>query len=587
MKIYSWLFMVGLQTMAQAQTQSAKISPVVEQQFQAGATAVSCWIVLPQQAPTSFANSLHTKTEKGTFVFQSLTQTADQSQRDLRQWLHDRNILFQPFYIVNAIEATVDAATLQALVQREDVARILPNTPIQAHQPVQMSPSWTRSGGDTLTWGIQRVQAHRLWQRGIRGRGVVVGGQDTGYDWWHPTIHPQYRGWNTGSASAQHDYHWHDAIHVPDAHHSDTINPCGYNLLEPCDDGSHGTHTMGTMVGTTDNDSMHVGLAPDARWIGCRNMERGWGKPSTYIECFEWFLAPTNLQNSAPNPALAPHVINNSWGCPPSEGCDSSNFEMMRLAVANLRNAGIVVVVSAGNSGSGCHTISDPAAMFGESFTIAASNEADTIAPFSSRGKVAIDGSFRPKPNVSAPGTNVYSTFPSGSFGRASGTSMAAPHVAGVIALLISADPTLAGNVERIEELLEKTAQPVWSAQVCDGANPAIFPNPIAGYGRIDAWAALAVVRPDLVLAQPLPTSDLRLYPNPVLQNAYLITPADMGAGTYVRVYNPLGQLLSETQRDFTRMLELELDWLPSGFYVLELENKASQQRCVKRFYKR
>ena len=171
---------------------------------------------------------------------------------------------------------------------------------------------------------------------------MSIGGQDTGYDWIHPALQNSYRGTRAG-VGADHNYNWHDAIHAQHPLNSDAFNPCGYDVTEPCDDGSHGTHTMGTMTGSKDADGMHIGIAPQAKWIGCRNMERGWGSPQSYIECFEWFLAPTNLQNQNANPDFAPHVINNSWGCPTVEGCNSDNFELMRIAVSNLRAAGVVV----------------------------------------------------------------------------------------------------------------------------------------------------------------------------------------------------------------------------------------------------
>ena len=69
---------------------------------------------------------------------------------------------------------------------------------------------------------------------------------------------------------------------------------------------------MGTMVGD-DGGANQVGMAPDAKWIGCRNMDVGNGTPATYSECFQFFLAPTDLTGANPNPALAPHAINRNW----------------------------------------------------------------------------------------------------------------------------------------------------------------------------------------------------------------------------------------------------------------------------------
>ena len=198
---------------------------------------------------------------------------------------------------------------------------------------------------------------------GFTGQGVVIGGQDTGYQWDHPALKNQYRGWN--GAIADHDYNWHDAIHSGSGG-----NPCGYNSPFPCDDYGHGTHTMGTMVGD-DGGANQIGMAPGARWIGCRNMDNGLGSPSTYAECYQWFVAPTRVDGSEPRPDLAPDVINNSWGCPPSEGC---NPDSLLIVVQNLVDAGIVTAHSAGNSGSGCSFVDTPAAIYEELFTVGATD---------------------------------------------------------------------------------------------------------------------------------------------------------------------------------------------------------------------
>jgi subtilisin family serine protease len=255
---------------------------------------------------------------------------------------------------------------------------------------------------------------------------------------------------------------------------------------------------MGTMVG---NDSMgnQIGVAPGAKWIGCRNMENGYGRPSTYLECFEWFLAPYALDSlsTTGDPTKMPHVINNSWGCPPAEGCDTSVFHIMKLAVDHLKLAGCVVVVSAGNSGSACGTVNDPSAIFENSFSIGATNSSDEIAGFSSRGPVTVDGSNRIKPNVSAPGVSVRSAIRNNGYGSSSGTSMAGPHVAGLVALLISANPTLAGEVDKIEDIIEQTAVNLTSNnQSCNGIPGTSIPNNTYGYGRIDAVAAINMALP-------------------------------------------------------------------------------------------
>jgi subtilisin family serine protease len=185
---------------------------------------------------------------------------------------------------------------------------------------------------------LNTIKAPQVWALGHRGQGVVVASADTGVDWDHPALIQKYRGNEGGTPS--HDYDWKDAIHAGGG-------SCGFNTTAPCDDNSHGTHTVGTMVGS--DGANDVGVAPDAKWIGCRNMNQGAGLPSTYLECMDFFLAPTDLNGANPRPELAPHIINNSWGCPPSEECVP--VDILREAVANLRQAGVLFVAAAGNSG--------------------------------------------------------------------------------------------------------------------------------------------------------------------------------------------------------------------------------------------
>ena len=415
-----------------------------------------------------------------------LRDEAEAGQQDLLQWLAARHYPNRRYWVVNAIAARVDRADLATLAQREDVQRIvidapakvaLPDPELARSQPLPAAPS-------AVAWGVERIRAPEVWALGYTGQGVVIGGQDTGYDWDHPALRDKYRGWN--GTTADHNYNWHDAIHAVDW--PGQGNPCGFDTLAPCDDGSHGTHTMGTMVGD-DGGSNQVGVAPGARWIGCRNMQQGDGRPSTYIECFQWLMAPTDLADENPNPALAADVINNSWGCPPSEGCTAGLTATMQTVVANVRAAGIVVVASAGNSGSSCGTVADPPPTFLESFSVGATDMSNVIAGFSSRGPTPA-GLL--KPDVVAPGVSVRSTVPNGGYGTLSGTSMAGPHVAGAVALLISADPTLRGDPDAIQATLESTATPMTSAQNCGAFPGNTVPNAVFGRGLIDVRAAVA-----------------------------------------------------------------------------------------------
>ncbi len=528
------------------------------------ATEVECFVLLKDQASTNTPRSA-SKVEKAQVVFDALRQKAQETQAPLLQLIARKNIPYRPYFIVNGIWLQANRTVISELAQHESVARIAPNPHIQ--NPL---PKATPSMGTTkaTTWGIERIQADELWAEGIKGGGTVIGGQDTGYDWLHPAINNQYRG-----QANDHSYYWHDAIHGQIS--SDTFNRCGYDSKIPCDDNSHGTHTMGTMSGD-DGMGNEIGVAPESEWIGCRNMENGWGTPATYLECFEWFLAPTDTNNLNPQPSKAPHVITNSWGCPPSEGCNASNFNMLQIAVENLKNAGVVVVVSAGNDGwGGCNTIRNPAAIYEASFVVGASDFNDTLANFSSRGAVLADGSGRLKPDVTAPGVGVRSCVPGGGYASYSGTSMAGPHVAGAVALLISAEPSLAGQVDSIETLLKMTADSIYTYRndTCGATPTTVFPNNMVGHGRINLVAAIQRVRPDLDIAvrELPPVAQLRVYPNPFSSTIHLETTQALGE-VQLEWRNVLGQQMQQAQVVLDAQTTVQVPNWPSGVYWLTVK---------------
>ena len=187
--------------------------------------------------------------------------------------------------------------------------------------------------------------------------------------WTHNALKPHYRGWD--GQNADHDYNWHDSIH------DGVGNPCGINSPFPCDDQAHGTHTTGTMVGD-DGQGNQIGMAPGAKWIGCRNMDSNVGTPARYIECMQWFLAPTRIDGSDPDPTKAPDITNNSWECPPSEGC---SFDTLQAAVEAQAAAGIMMVSAAQNAGPNCSTVQNPPGIYEATYSAGALNTGtDTIA---------------------------------------------------------------------------------------------------------------------------------------------------------------------------------------------------------------
>ncbi len=476
-------------TPGRAETLSQKIDPWVLENASGG--EAEFLVMLRDQADLRGARSLAVRAEKGAFVADTLRAHAEATQAPLRRFLEQRRVPHRVFWIANMILVRGDRALVEEIAAREDVYHLYANPSVHFDGPVARRDAGP-DAPEAIEWGVARVHAPEVWALGHTGQGIVVGGQDTGYQWNHPALKARYRGW-TGLI-ANHNYNWHDAIHSGGG-------VCGADSAVPCDDHFHGTHTMGTMVGD-DGGSNQIGVAPGAKWIGCRNMDQGAGTPASYSECFEWFIAPTDLQNANPNPAKAPHVINNSWGCPPEEGCTDPT--VLQTVVENTRAAGIEVVVSAGNSGSDCSTVSDPPAIYDAAFSVGAtsSSPSDTIAGFSSRGPVTIDGSGRMKPDVSAPGVGVRSSVPGGGYALLDGTSMAGPHVAGLVALLLSANPTLVGDPDAIEAIVTSAAVPRTSAQTCGGVPGGDVPNNTYGWGRVDALAAVEASSADLALTQ-------------------------------------------------------------------------------------
>jgi subtilisin family serine protease len=435
-------------------------------------------VIMSDQADLSAADQLKTKIERGRFVYQTLSRKALETQVQLLSWLKSRNIEHRSYYIVNMVFVKGNFEVATALAQRSDVAKIEGNPEIRNRVEPPDSEIGEAASPTLVGGGIAQTRAPEVWALGFTGQGVVIAGADTGYKWDHLAIKNQYGG---SGVVVNHDFNWHDSIHSGGG-------SCGPNSPQPCDDAGHGTHTMGTAVGD-DGMGNQIGMAPGAKWIGCRNMDQGVGTPATYTECMEFFLAPypVNGTPSQGNPDLAPDVTTNSWGCPADEGCSPGTLQ---TAVEAQRAAGIMMVVAAGNRGPSCSTVDDPPGLFDASYTVGAINHTNgIIASFSSRGPVTIDGSGRPKPDISAPGVSIRSATNTSTtaYVNLSGTSMATPHVAGGVALLWSARPDLRNNVTLSEVVLNSAAVKVAST-LCGSSGS---PNNVYGSGLLDIKAAL------------------------------------------------------------------------------------------------
>jgi len=347
-----------------------------------------------------------------------------------------------PLWIVNEVGVRATPSVIRELAARADVREVRPDLTIQAPAPsVSTGPSGSTAAAPEDNVG--RINAPALWNLGYRGQGIVVANMDTGVDVGHPDLAGRWRG---GGNS------WYD--------------PNGQHPTTPTDVSGHGTQTMGVMVGG-DAGGTSLGVAPDATWIAVKIFNDRGSTTSTMIHLgFQWLLDP----DRDPATPDAPHVVNSSWTMS-TGGCNLDFQQDLR----NLRAAGILPVFAAGNYGPTAGTVLSPANN-PEAFAVGGTDDADMIDPSSSRGPSACAQAVAPK--LAAPGVGIHTTDLYGLYTDATGTSVAAPHVAGALALLLSAFPEL--SADRQEAGLESGAADLGASGV----------DSDYGFGRLDALAA-------------------------------------------------------------------------------------------------
>lgn len=294
-----------------------------------------------------------------------------------------------------------------------------------------------------VQWGVEKVRAPQAWSV-TDGAGIVVGIIDTGANGNHVAL-------KDGFAGA-----WRDPY---------------YNNANPTDTNGHGSHALGSAVGRANG----IGVAPGARWVACRGLNnQGSGTENALITCGQWMLT------ASPRP----DIVTNSWG-----GGEGDNF--YNSVVSSWRNAGIIPVFAIGNAGSACRTANSPGDQ-GGLLSCGATQSSDAMASFSSRGP---SNAGVMKPELSAPGQSIVSCGTgSNNYATLSGTSMATPHLAGAIALVLSANPNY--DINQVYTALANTAaQPSLTSadRDCGLEGSGDFPNNAYGYGRIDVGRALGV----------------------------------------------------------------------------------------------
>jgi len=414
-----------------------------------------------------------TREERLRKIYTELRELATATQADLLASIKARGFSARTMWINNSLY--IKAATpalIQELRNLKNAIEIYADTEVaRIDEPMVEQEIHEVKGGLRAQWNIELINAPAVWGNYTNGQGVTLANIDTGVRYTHEALFANYRGYNNGNYD--HDYNWYDPREVQ---------------FSPYDNNGHGTHTMGTSAGSAETG---IGVAPGAQWIAAKGCASSSCSNADLMGSFQYLLAPTRQEDydGEGDVTKAPTVINNSWG----GGRGSSTYLSY---IQPHVEAGTVVVFSQGNSGSACSTANSPGDLY-LVIGVGSTDSSDRLSSFSSRGPgIGTDTFPLQKPDISAPGSSVYSSYPTTdtSYATLSGTSMAAPHVTGLVALLRAHNPSL--TVDEITQILKDTAThnvgaPTGGQTTCAGVAYTDWPNYHYGYGRIDAIAAL------------------------------------------------------------------------------------------------
>lgn len=452
-------------------TKNKKVTFLVKLKDQVDAKKVAS----EEMAKTSNKNLTAAKAElvnRSTIVSQ-LRIKSDTTQSSLKNYLNSEKAkgnvdTYHSYYIVNGMAVTATEDVMNEIAAMPEVESLKPNGKVQLVDSIKTNAKSIQATNN-IEWNLDKIGVPAVWNLGLDGTGIVVANIDTGVQWDHPALKTKYRGYNPQDPNnPNNECNWYDATST----HS--LVPVTYH--------AHGTHTMGTMVGSETNGTNKIGVAPGAKWIAVAALTADGGSDTDLIDAGEWILAPKD-HNGTPHPEKAPNVVNNSWGGGP--GVD----DWYKQVVANWKAAGIFPEFSAGNvtrtNPGGPGSVANPA-NYPDSFSTGATDINNNLGDFSLRGPSPYGGIL--KPEISAPGVNIRSSVPGNAYeGGWDGTSMAGPHTCGLVALLLQANRNL--TVTQLEDVIKNTATPR-----TDSEYPTT-PNNGYGYGVINALNAVSSIR--------------------------------------------------------------------------------------------
>jgi len=250
-------------------------------------------VEMAEHADLKAAYEIKDWSKRGWYVYNTLKEVADRTQKPIIQMLDQKGIKYQSFFAGNEIVITAgEMTTLSQIAALDGVEHIRYPRTAYIDPITSLSKDLFNFTVQSLDWGITDTNADDFWSTfGMQGDGIVVANIDTGVQWNHPALDQAYKcGTNPSDPNC-----WYDPS-----------NTCGGAM---CDNNGHGTHTMGTMVGDDDPTlTYQVGMAPNAQWIACKGCESTKCSEIALNACADWILAPNN------NPDNRPNVVNNSWG---------------------------------------------------------------------------------------------------------------------------------------------------------------------------------------------------------------------------------------------------------------------------------